>query len=552
MSYTALYRKYRPNNFENVVGQDVIVKILRNSIINNHISHAYLFAGPRGTGKTSVAKIFAHAVNCQNFTEDICDACESCNFLKDNDSDIVEIDAASNNGVEEIRTIRDNVKLLPTFCKYKIYIIDEVHMLSTGAFNALLKTLEEPPSHVIFILATTDPNKIPVSVLSRCQRFDFNKIDNEALINRLKYVLHNEDKLLTDEVIQYIAKASDGGLRDAINLLDQILSLNNENVTIEDVDKLSGKISIDIIIDIFKALCEVNYIELLNIIDKIATDGKSYNDLVNNMLIFIRDCSINNEVSNYFDSKYAETLSNFKFNSSLIVSISKVLNELLYEMKYSNDQKVLFEIYSMHLIEVINNSVQKPLTNPQTNIEIKENINNEIIKEDTNELVEENKVSEVDSDISKLKEIRINNVLYGANKDELKKILEEYDRINDFISNKIYNTLAALLLEGKIVVASKDYLLFSFLDESYVSVFDSHYKQIELFLNEVFNYMYKVVAISDKYWAQVKESFILNKKNNIPYVFIEENDVKLEVSDNLGELENSALNIFGEDTISVK
>ena len=211
MSYTALYRKYRPSNFSNVVGQKVVVNILKNSLMTGHISHAYLFAGPRGTGKTSIAKIFAKAVNCLDFHNDICGKCENCINLEKNDIDIIEIDAASNNGVEEIRTIRDNVKLLPSFCKYKIYIIDEVHMLSTGAFNALLKTLEEPPSHVIFILATTEMNKIPLTVLSRCQRFDFTRLSVDDISSRLKFILNSENKSLSDDVINYISTVSDGG-----------------------------------------------------------------------------------------------------------------------------------------------------------------------------------------------------------------------------------------------------------------------------------------------------------------------------------------------------
>lgn len=241
MAYTALYRKYRPTNFSSIVGQDVIVDILKNSIINNKVSHAYLFTGPRGTGKTSTAKILAHAVNCLNFTNDICGECSICKSLDLNDNDIVEIDAASNNGVDEIRSLRDNVNLMPAFCKYKIYIIDEVHMLSTGAFNALLKTLEEPPSHVIFILATTEPNKIPLTILSRCQRFDFNKINMNDLVSRLKYIVNEEGRVVSDNILEQIAKISDGGLRDAINLLDQVLSLPDENINIDEVEKLSGK-----------------------------------------------------------------------------------------------------------------------------------------------------------------------------------------------------------------------------------------------------------------------------------------------------------------------
>jgi len=559
MSYTALYRKYRPTNFVNVVGQDVIVNVLKNSIKYKHISHAYLFAGPRGTGKTSIAKIFAHAVNCLNFEEDICATCDNCKFLESNDTDIIEIDAASNNGVEEIRTIRDNVKLLPSFCKYKIYIIDEVHMLSTGAFNALLKTLEEPPAHVIFVLATTEPNKIPVTIMSRCQRFDFNKISEDALFLRLKFILEQENKSLPDNVLEHIALLSDGGLRDAINLLDQTLSLSNENISIDDVDKLSGKISKSIIFEIIDYLVNSDYPKLLDLIEKLSLEGKDYNDIVNNLLIFIRDYSVNLSVKDYFPEEYSNSLSKYEFSSDTIINISKVLNELLIEMKNTNDQKVLFEIYIMHLAEIINtkfstnNSCQHLSQQPD-----------EIINSDNQKvLTESEEINVIDNEdypkeendnegYNKIKKIRINNVLAGANKDVLNKINNCYDRVNDYISNKVYNSISALLIEAKVVVASTDYLLFTFKEESYVSVFDLNYKQIELFLNEVFDHKYKVVAITDNEWTEVRNEFILNKKNNIKYVFIDENDVSLEVSDSLDELENSALNIFGEDAISVK
>ena len=569
MSYQALYRKYRPSNFSNVVGQDVVVEVLINSIKSNHISHAYLFAGPRGTGKTSIAKIFAKAVNCQNFTNDICDGCQNCEFLKTNDSDVIEIDAASNNGVEEIRSIRDNVKLLPTFCKFKVYIIDEVHMLSTGAFNALLKTLEEPPKHVIFILATTEPNKIPLTILSRCQRFDFNKIDNFSLINRLNFVLQNEEKKLPEDIINHIADISDGGLRDAINLLDQVLSISSDSLSIEDIDKLSGKVSKQVVFNLFDYIINNDYKNLLDFINNISLEGKSYNDIINNMLIFVRDYSINKEVSDYFDLNYSSQLLKYDFSSTILINISKILNELLTEIKNSNNQKLLFEIYMMHLIQVINNkneeiksvNIENKVVNTKDKMEatILNNLQDSDIIDDTMEEKDEIVQSEnkedliVNSSMEKLKSIRVNNVLFGANKDILNRVVADYDRINDFISNKVYNSLSALLNEGKIVVASDSYLLFSFDEESFVNVFDINYKQIEVFLNEIYDKIFKVVAITSKEWDNTRNEFIKNKKNNIPYVFIDENEVKLEVSENnFSKLENSALDIFGEDTVSVK
>lgn len=545
MAYTALYRKYRPINFSSIVGQDVIVDILKNSIINNKVSHAYLFTGPRGTGKTSTAKILAHAVNCLNFTNDICGECSICKSLDLNDNDIVEIDAASNNGVDEIRSLRDNVNLMPAFCKYKIYIIDEVHMLSTGAFNALLKTLEEPPSHVIFILATTEPNKIPLTILSRCQRFDFNKINMNDLVSRLKYIVNEEGRVVSDNILEQIAKISDGGLRDAINLLDQVLSLPDENINIDEVEKLSGKISTQSVYDLFSYIINNDLVSILNFSTYMFDNGKNYKDLADSMLSFLRDISINTEVPNYFDKSYSELLSKISISFNNLIKMSSIINELSKELKNSNNQKMLFEIYVFQMCNILNYVDKVEVIN--TSINNQKNVN---IKNDKNENINiETKQNLIDSD---LKDIRINNVFAGANKEILNSVNSKYYLINDYISNKKYNMVSILLSSGRIVVASDKYLLFSFKNKSDVLKFDSIYKQIEQFLKKIYDESYKIVAVSDKEWVEMKNNYINNIKNKISYVFIEENDVKLEMSENSNALENSALNIFGEDTISVK
>lgn len=569
MAYTALYRKYRPSNFASVVGQEVVVDILKNSILNNKVSHAYLFTGPRGTGKTSIAKILAHAVNCLNFNGDICGECEVCKNLEINDSDIIEIDAASNNGVDEIRTLRDNVKLLPSFCKYKIYIIDEVHMLSTGAFNALLKTLEEPPSHVIFILATTEPNKIPLTILSRCQRFDFNKISNEKLVSRLLYIATQEGKIIDKSILEYIAEISDGGLRDAINLLDQVISLPQESVTLEEIDRLSGRISQNTLFELLNAISTGNYVSILNISDIIYGEGKNYKDIADGMLAIVRDLSINFEVDSYFNKDYSSKLATINIPFDKLISITSLLNELIKELKNSNDPKMLFDIYMVNICNSLsskgNLSVKKEDINNSQTVELKnkEVINISNIKENKEKLninkdSDEDTINEKTVNTSNdtingdLKSIRINNVLAEADKSILNNIVKSYDKIGDYVSNKVYNTLSILLLDGHVVVASTKYLLFAFESEEDVTLFDNNYKQIELFIKEVFEETYKVAAVTKKEWQRIKEDFIKNKKNQIPYVFIDENDVKLDMGVSFNDLENSALDLFGEDTISVR
>src|SRR5574344_2354362 len=277
MAHLALYREFRPQTFDDVIGQDKIVKTLKNQIETNTISHAYLFCGTRGTGKTSCAKIFARAVNCESpKSGSPCGNCEVCKKIQSNGNlDIIEIDAASNNRVDEIRDLREKVGYLPSVGKYKVYIIDEVHMLTDSAFNALLKTLEEPPSHIIFILATTEPHKLPATILSRCQRFDFKRIPSDQIVIHLRKIATKESREITDEALLTIANISDGGMRDSISLLDQVNSYKNGNITVDDIHKVNGSLSSKDKYEFIEQLFNKNLKEILSKIDEYNEDGKN-------------------------------------------------------------------------------------------------------------------------------------------------------------------------------------------------------------------------------------------------------------------------------------
>ena len=357
MEYISLYRKYRPTTFNEVVGQEIVVKILQNSILNNKISHAYLFSGPRGTGKTSIAKIFSKAINCLNNSGDVCNNCDVCNKKFDELIDIVEIDAASNNGVDEIREIRNNSKLLPSVLKYKVYIVDEVHMLSTSAFNALLKTLEEPPKHVIFILATTEINKIPSTVLSRCQKFDFKKISECDIEKRLKYILDVENKKLNDNIIKLIAKLGEGGLRDSINLLDQALSLNKEDIVEDDIYNLIGDVNSKDIFNLFDSIVHSDIKNVINNINSYYERGINITNIVNKLESIVKDLLIFNSTDNYFDKEYESKLLNYsKIDLSSLIDFSNELFELGYNLRKGNNHRNLVEIYFLRIALLFNNN----------------------------------------------------------------------------------------------------------------------------------------------------------------------------------------------------
>jgi len=548
MAYISLYRKYRPHRFCDVVGQETVVKILKNSITNNQIGHAYIFSGPRGTGKTSIAKIFAKAVNCLNNRDgDVCGECEVCTRNSTEEIDIVEIDAASNNGVDEIREIRNNAKLLPSNYKYKVYIVDEVHMLSPSAFNALLKTLEEPPSHVIFILATTEFNKIPVTVVSRCQKFDFKKIKTKEIIDRLKFILKEENRYLDDEIISFIARISDGGLRDAINLLDQTLSLNKENIELEDVYTITGYIDDDSIYELLKHLFAGNIVESLKYIDEYAQLNKNYSFLCGKMIDIIKDLLIFNNTNNYFDSKYEEKLSKFsKTNIENILKTSDILLGLQNELRKSNNQKILFEIYLLKILLIFNNGEQvekvEKVENTTNKTVFVEKNNNKIEKKNEEKLKVE--INKVDDD---LKNIRINNAFFGANKDLKNSFIEKFDEINDYISSKEYTSIANLLLKSTPEVVSDKNIIFTFSKEIDSNLFNLNLEEIQKLLKLIYKKKYSVIAISNDEWKLLKDEYIKNIKNDVKYEYIEEKKTKKKANT---ELQESIENIFGEEYIS--
>ena len=541
MEYISLYRKYRPKTFSDVVGQEVVVKILKNSILNNKISHAYIFSGPRGTGKTSIAKIFSKAVNCLNTTDgDLCNNCENCLQNIDEEIDIIEIDAASNNGVDEIREIRNNVKLMPVHLKYKVYIIDEVHMLSTSAFNALLKTLEEPPKHVIFILATTEFNKIPATVISRCQKFDFKKITNKQIEDRLKYILEQEKKSLNGEVISLIAKLSDGGLRDAINMLDQVISLEKENVTVDDVYNLIGDISEKNIIILLENIVSGNIKETLKNINKYYEEGKNFINICERLQLLIRNIIIFNNTDNYFDKEYEKKLLDFShIELEYCEKMSDELFNLINELKRTNNQKIITEISFLKMCLMQNKKEEKNIDKIETKNNSKDNEIPIIIEEKQNEEKEKNK------------SIKINNVFCGPSKELKNNFVKNYEKLKEFLSIKEYNSLVNLLLKATPQIVTETNVLFTFKNNFDIVLFDNKIEEIQDLLRKTFGKKYSVVAVNNEEYSNILKEYKKNIDSGKIYKYIEEPHIETKDNKNT-KIENTAETLFGKDCIIVE
>ncbi len=378
--HKALYRVYRPKNFSDVIGQEHIVRTLKNQIENNNVGHAYLFCGTRGTGKTSTAKIFSRAVNCTNLHNDEpCNECENCReILEDKTMDVVEIDAASNNSVDDIRELRENVKYSPAKAKYKVYIIDEVHMLSQGAFNALLKTLEEPPSYVIFILATTEPHKIPATILSRCQRFDFKRVTVKDISSRMRYICEKEGIEADEKALNLIARNSQGALRDALSILDQCISFEGNKISYNDVIELLGSVNIEQLFDLAESVIKEDTRKSLQILNDFIIWGKDVRNLVNDLIDHFRNlmvCKISNDLDEII-SLPEETIDLLKqqaetIDTNNLIRILNILSEAQDGMKISSNPRVLMEVTMMKIAQPMFDESKEALIKRIENLEQK-------------------------------------------------------------------------------------------------------------------------------------------------------------------------------------
>lgn len=541
MDYQVLYRKYRPHDFDSLVGQEYTKKLLKNSVIKNKFAHAYIFTGPRGTGKTSSAKIFAKAINCLHPIDgNPCNKCQNCvNF--ESSPDIIELDAASNNGVDDIREIINNVRLAPSSMKIKVYIIDEFHMLSTSAFNALLLTLEEPPKDVVFILATTDIQSVPITVLSRCQRFDFKPISIQDIENRLKFVCGEENLKVTDDAIKEIAMMSNGGLRDALSILDQVAG-NGEEIDIQDVIANFGGISNKKINQLLSYYENNSVAELIDYINEIKNDGIDIKVLIDKIITKIKSVLIDIKLDNYNGKLDFDNLYNLVFE----------LNKLLTGERNGANYYDLLEIVFLKYINYFpgNNFVDKnivKLTDSKKEstiikrIEEKPKISAPAIEQtiisQENKLEKKNKVIDFDIDV------RINNTFVNAKKDYLNNIKSKW---NDFViyESNTNKAMISYLADTNIVAASDKYAILTNNLDITNDLINQNIKSLEKDFNLFFNDNYYLVAVSPKKWEQERNKYINNIKNGYKYEIID-NDIIIK--ENKSELEKIASEIFGNN-----
>ncbi|RNC97395.1 DNA polymerase III subunit gamma/tau [Lysinibacillus halotolerans] len=535
MTYQAFYRVYRPQSFREMSGQTHVKRTLQNALEANKTTHAYLFSGPRGTGKTSTAKIFAKALNCEKApTKEPCNECPTClSITEGSHPDVIEFDAASNSRVEEMRDIIEKVRFAPANARFKVYIIDEVHMLSTSAFNALLKTLEEPPPHAVFILATTEPHKLPATIISRCQRFDFKRLSSNDILERMKIILEDIDLPFEEQALKVIAQASAGGMRDALSLLDQVVSFSGDKLTLENALLVSGSISQDVFYDIAFALKNKEIAQVLSSLEELIAEGKDPVRLSEDFITFFRDLLLlqtSSDLTELLELVTSEekfiTLAH-EFNADTLYGYIDILAKTQQEMRFSHHTKIYLETALLKMAQVQNSSVVNGHVGGSVDPAVNEKVANleKMVQQLTLQL--QNGISAQGNPAIQQREAprprakttgynapvgRIREVLKGATKQDIHQIKSAWAQT----LSQLQKSQAALLAEAEPVAASSSAFVVKFKYDIHCRMVAENREFTTLFsqiLSQITGTMYELLCIPENDWISLRQSFI--KENGL-------------------------------------
>ncbi|PRY82564.1 DNA polymerase III subunit gamma/tau [Alkalibacterium olivapovliticus] len=570
MSYQALYRVWRPQRFEDVAGQEAVTKTLRNALSQGNTSHAYLFSGPRGTGKTSAAKIFAKAMNCPHAQDgEPCNACDICKAITlGNLNDVIEIDAASNNGVEEIRDIREKANYAPTQAEYKVYIIDEVHMLSMGAFNALLKTLEEPPANVVFILATTEPHKIPLTIISRTQRFDFRRISPQDIIRRMTYILKEKEVEYEEDALLAIAKAAEGGMRDALSILDQALSFSDGLITLDETLRITGSITQELLSEYVSAALVNDTEKGLSLLHAILQEGKDANRLVDDTILFCRDILIYSKTQEETVLKMSKVDDQFKQLSAQadpekIYDIIRVMNQTHQEMRQSSHAEVYLEVATVRLTQPVMTKVAPAASEAKGDSQELSNMKDKM--QQMQKMIEQMQQGVQNTaapkpaaqsrkpkkqQTFKVNQTQVFRILEKATKDDLAKLKDVWPDLIDYLpagQKAIMKTSKPVAASPNGLVVTFDYDILCERAQNDSFLLDS----IGDYLEKVIGHRAELCTVPSEQWPTVRQSFIQRLKKGGETV---EEDVSAEQESAPEEdaIVTEAIGMFGKEIVTIK